>query len=383
MQIYVHIPFCKRKCLYCDFNSYANCSHELIFSYLTALNREIVLAGETFGKRGNNREITSIFIGGGTPSLLDVKAVENIFENLKNHFEICENAEITIEANPESVTEEKLVAYKKCGVNRLSIGVQSLDDGNLQAVGRIHDVQTAKKAVNLAKKHFENVSCDLIVGLPFDTIESVKSEVETLAKDVNHLSVYQLILEEGTPLAKMVEEGKITLPDDDETIDLFNAANETLKNLGFSRYEVSNFARDGKYSRHNFGYWMREEYLGIGAGASSFLKPCPQIQNIACETRFEREEDVEEYIASVESAGDYFDIQRINVENLDEDDIKDEKIMLGLRTSKGVEKDLLTEEALEKFGKYFEEIEGRIRLNDAGFDVMNAILLDILKLQSR
>ena len=379
MQIYLHIPFCKRKCLYCDFNSYANCSHELIFGYLTALNREIELAGKVWGKSGKNEKITSIFIGGGTPSLLAVNEVKNLFENLKKHFEIRDDAEITIEANPESVTEEKLAAYKSCGVNRLSLGVQSLDDRNLKAVVRIHDVETAKKAVNLARKYFDNLSCDLIVGLPYDTIESVKSEVETLAKAVDHLSVYQLILEEGTPLYEMAKEGKISLPDDDETIDLFNAANKTLKNLGFERYEVSNFAKAGKYSRHNFGYWMREEYIGIGAGASSFLKP----ENPTSERRFESKEDVEEYIASVESAADFFDIQRSYVEDLTADEIEDEKIMLGLRTSRGVEKELIGAEALEKYGKYFEEVEGRIRLTDAGFDVMNAILVDILKLESR
>lgn len=371
MQIYIHIPFCKRKCLYCDFNSYANCSGELISGYLTALNREIELSANEFGKALKNKKITSVFIGGGTPSLLYADSVENLLENVQNRFESADGAEVTIEANPESLTEEKIIAYKRAGVNRLSMGIQSLYDDNLQAIGRIHDVPTAKSAIELARKHFDNLSCDLMIGLPYDTKERVKQEVETLASVVDHLSVYQLILEEGTPLERLVNEGKISLPSDDEVADLMNVAVETLKNFGFERYEVSNFAKNGKISRHNFGYWTREEYIGLGAGAASYLK-------LAEEVRFSNCENLQEYIENVESAADYFAIPRAEFDKLDEQAIKNERIMLGLRTNVGVEKSLISAYAFEKYAKYFEYAGDNVRLNDEGFAVMNTILVNIM-----
>ncbi|MBO4554903.1 MAG: radical SAM family heme chaperone HemW [Clostridia bacterium] len=381
MQIYIHIPFCKKKCLYCDFNSYANCSGELIFGYLTSLNKEIELASKHFGKDGSNEKITSVFIGGGTPSLLDAKHVEKLLENVKNHFDLTEDAEITIEANPESLTEEKLVLYKRAGVNRLSVGVQSLSDENLKAIGRIHDKKTALDALNTAKKYFENISCDLMIGFPFDSVELVKEEVEELAKIVCHLSCYTLILEEETPLEKLVREGKVKLPSDDETIDLLNVAVETLKEYGFERYEVSNFAKGEHFSKHNFGYWTREEYLGFGAGAYSYLKARENSALLDCETRFSSVSGVEEYAKTVESADDYFDIARENVEKLDDDAIFDEKIMLGLRTSYGVDENLIAKSALEKYARYFVKKDGRVALSDDGFAVMNTILVDLMRLK--
>ncbi|MBO4381222.1 MAG: radical SAM family heme chaperone HemW [Clostridia bacterium] len=375
MQIYIHIPFCKRKCLYCDFNSYANCAKELIFGYLTALNREIELAGNEFGRGGKNQKITSIFIGGGTPSLLDAQQIESLLENAKNHFEIDENAEITIEANPESLTEEKLVAYRHAGINRLSMGVQSLYDDNLQAIGRIHDVETAKNAINIAREHFDNLSCDLMIGLPFDTPNRVKEEVDELAETLDHISVYQLILEEGTPLESLVNEGKIALPNDDEVADLMSVAVKTLRENGFDRYEVSNFARHNKFSRHNMGYWTREQYLGIGAGAASFLKLADKSKEI----RFSSSKSLEKYIKDVGGASDYFDVSREEFEELTKDDIFDEKIMLGLRTSKGVEKSLLNDDCLAKYSKYFVENGENVSLNDQGFAIMNTILVDLMR----
>lgn len=382
MQIYIHIPFCKKKCLYCDFNSYANCSGELIFGYLTALNNEIKLASKHFGKGGSNDKITSVFIGGGTPSLIDSKHIEKLLENVKNHYNLAEDAEITIEANPESLTEEKLVTYKRLGVNRLSVGVQSLSDENLKTIGRIHDKKTALECLNTAKKYFENVSCDLMIGLPFDSVELVKSEVETLAKIVCHLSCYTLILEYGTPLEKLVSAGKVKLPSDDETIDLLSAAVETLKKCGFERYEVSNFAKGEHISEHNFGYWMREEYLGFGAGAHSYLKARNGAVSLESETRFSSLSSVEEYVEAVNSADDYFDIVRDDAEELDNDAIFDEKIMLGLRTSFGVEKALIEPSKLQKYAKYFVEQGGRVSLNDDGFAVMNTILVDLMRLKN-
>ena len=379
MEIYIHVPFCKRKCLYCDFNSYPNCDKELFSCYLTALNHEIELAGKAFETVEKKRRITSVFIGGGTPSLLDKDDINCILQNVKNHFEIEDGAEITIEANPESLTEEKLSAYKGAGINRLSIGVQSLYDDNLQAIGRIHDVKTAISAISLARKYFENLSCDLMIGLPYDTTERVQKEIETLAPIVDHMSVYQLIVEEGTPLEKLVESGKVKIPTDDETVDLMHTAVQTLSNFGYVRYEVSNFAKNGKYSRHNFGYWTREEYIGLGAGASSYLRLVGKgSYGKTDEVRFSSKKSIQEYADSVMNADDFFAVQRAEWENLTSIAVNDEKIMLGLRTIKGVEKSILPKSAYKKYSKYFVEDGERVHLTDEGFDIMNTILVDLM-----
>lgn len=378
MELYLHIPFCKRKCLYCDFNSYANCSHELIFGYLTALNRELELAGKEFWTSGKPLELTSVFIGGGTPSLLEKEELESVVKAVKNNFDFADDFEFTIEANPESLTEEKLALYRSLGINRLSVGVQSLYDDNLQAIGRIHDVKTALEKIKLARRYFDNLSCDLMIGLPFDTKERVREEVATLANIVDHISVYQLILEEGTPLESLVKIGKIVLPNDDETIDLFDAALNVLKNLGFCRYEVSNFAKDGKYSRHNFGYWMRDEYLGIGAGAASFLK---RKNPFGEQVRFSSFAPIEKYIESVEGANDYYSVKRESVQSLDASAVRDEEIMLGLRTSYGVKESIVGEDILAKYAEYFVFNGDRVHLTDGGLAIMNTILVDAMSFE--
>lgn len=377
MEIYIHVPFCKRKCLYCDFNSYQNCDKELFLRYLTALNCEIELAGRAFENYENKRKITSVFIGGGTPSLLDCENIKTILENVKNHFDVVDGAEISIEANPESLTEEKLAAYRSFGINRLSIGVQSLYDDNLRAIGRIHDAQTAKNVVNLARKYFGNLSCDLMIGLPYDSAERVREEIEYLAPILDHISVYQLIVEEGTPLAGLVESGKIAIPTDDETIDFMHTAVDTLARLGFVRYEVSNFAKNGKYSRHNYGYWTREEYVGFGAGAASYLRLVDGV-SAEKEVRFSSKKSILDYSNGVDAASDFFAVERDEYCELSQSEINDEKIMLGLRTSGGVEKSILPQSLYEKYSKYFVEDGDLVRLSNEGFDVMNTILVELM-----
>ena len=378
MELYLHIPFCKRKCLYCDFNSYANCSRELIFGYLTALNRELELAGKEFLSSEKPLELTSVFIGGGTPSLLEKEELESVVKAVKNNFDFAGDFEFTIEANPESLTEEKLALYRSLGINRLSVGVQSLYDDNLQAIGRIHDAKTALEKIKLARRYFDNLSCDLMIGLPFDTKERVQEEVATLANIVDHISVYQLILEENTPLENLVKNGKIVLPNDDETIDLFDVALNVLRDLGFCRYEVSNFAKDGKYSRHNFGYWMRDEYLGIGAGAASFLK---RKNPFGEQVRISSFAPIEKYIESVEGAKDYYSVKRESVQSLDESAVRDEEIMLGLRTSYGVKKSIVGEDILAKYAEYFVFNGDRVHLTDDGLAIMNTILVDAMSFE--
>ncbi|MDE7373490.1 MAG: radical SAM family heme chaperone HemW, partial [Clostridia bacterium] len=251
MQIYIHVPFCKSKCQYCDFNSCAGADEGVVFSYLAALNREIRFAGETY----NKAKIDTVYIGGGTPSMLDSNKITSMCRVLGESFDLSQVREFTIECNPESIDENKLLAYREAGINRISIGVQSLNDRNLKSVGRLHDSAHAIEKIKLASKYFDNVSCDIIVGLPYDTDETVREEIETLAPLVQHLSVYALTLEEGTPLAKRVEEGRVILPNDDEVADMLDIAESVLDKFGLKKYEVSNFARDGRESKHNMGYW--------------------------------------------------------------------------------------------------------------------------------
>ncbi|MBQ9276361.1 MAG: hypothetical protein IJ226_02060, partial [Clostridia bacterium] len=215
-------------------------------------------------------------------------------------------------------------------------------------------------------------------GLPNDTTHRVLEEIEYLAPLVSHMSVYQLIVEEGTPLEKLVESGKVKIPTDDETIDLMHTAVETLTKLGFFRYEVSNFAKENKYSRHNFGYWTREEYIGLGAGASSYLRLEDDEKGIGREVRFSSKKSISDYINSLNNANDFFAVEREDFCELSQNEINDEKIMLGLRTTKGVEKSILQKTAFEKYSKYFAEDGERVHLTDEGFDVMNTILVDLM-----
>lgn len=372
MQLYVHIPFCKSKCRYCDFNSFACFDDATILRYLNALNREIALAGDKY----RYAKIDTIYIGGGTPSVLCENDVNRIADTIKNHFDLSSLKEWTIECNPESITESKLKAYNDMGINRISIGVQSLCDANLKAIGRIHSSKVALDKIALANKYFDNVSCDLIIGLPFDDENNVRDEVSTLAPLVKHISMYELIVEDGTPLKSMVERGEIKLPCDDDTQSLFETAMDEAKKWGLERYEVSNFAKDGLISKHNFGYWTREEYLGLGAGAYSLVKTADGSKPLDKETRFADVKNVNQYILYIENAQKFDDIHRVDVEYLCEKDVRNERIMLSLRTTKGVESNLLT--IPDNLKNFFEEADGFVRLNARGMAVMNSVLTEIL-----
>lgn len=375
MQLYLHIPFCKSKCAYCDFNSYACHDQALILRYLTALNQEITLAGKRFA----HAKIDTVYIGGGTPSALDGEQIASVFESLENAFDLSCVKEYSIECNPESITYEKLAVYKQHGVNRVSIGVQSLADNNLKAIGRLHTAKVALDKIRLAKEYFDNVSCDLIVGLPFDTEDAIREEVQTICPIVDHISMYELSVEKGTRLERMIQNGKIALPSDDDTQSLFDVAFDTAKQCGFERYEVSNFAKRGKISLHNFGYWTREEYLGLGAGAHSLVKTSDGKTLLERETRYANLSPLGDYIDAVENVSDYKDIARESVEKLTQKDVTNEKIMLGLRTVKGVEKSLLRN-LPDNLSAFFEDAdESRVRLTRDGVAVMNSILVEILE----
>lgn len=373
MQIYVHVPFCKSKCRYCDFNSYACHDKQAIFDYLTALNRDIELAGRAF----SGAKIDTVYIGGGTPSLLDVGQIENLCRNLAKNFDLSGVKEFSIEGNPESLDEEKLNAYRQEGINRISIGVQSLFDDNLRAIGRLHDSKTAIEKIKLAKRCFDNVSADLIIGLPFDAADRIKEEVETLAPLVQHLSMYELSIEEGTSLEKLIKQGRISVPSDDETQDLFDVAYDTAQKCGFDRYEVSNFAKDGKISYHNYGYWTREEYLGFGAGAHLFLKTSDGETLLENQVRFANCKNLDEYKNAVKSAKSYAEICREYEENLDEKSAYEEEIMLALRTKKGVKAERMPS-VPDELERFFDRKDGYVSLNREGMAVMNSILVEIL-----
>lgn len=374
MELYIHLPFCKAKCQYCDFNSYAACDAATTFSYLAALHREIRFAGEAYGWA----KIDTAYIGGGTPSMLDAKQVSSLCRTLRESFDLSETKEFSIEANPESITEEKLAAYREAGIDRISVGVQSLSDRNLRSVGRLHDRATALEKLELVRKYFQNASADIIIGLPYDNAKLVKEEIEEIAPLVTHMSVYQLTLEEGTPLKKRADEGRVWLPSDDETAEFEDIAVATLAKLGFSRYEISNFAREGFYSRHNMGYWTREEYIGLGAGSHSMLKTDKNSRALKNEIRFANPKDINAYIGGVNCSDSFESIPRVEISVLNETDILNEQIMLGLRTSQGVDKRLLQNKIPPELSTFFVDKGDNIALNDRGMEVMNGILLRIL-----
>ncbi len=261
--IYIHVPFCRKKCNYCAFNSKISDAAERNF-YVDALIREIHL-------RGDNSKVETIYFGGGTPTTLTLAQLEKIICAVGKNFSIDKYAEITIEANPGTVDENYLRGLKALGFNRLSLGVQSFDDALLKILGRIHDSRTAIETVKLAKKFFDNVSVDLMYGLPNQMLDNLRrdlAQIKLLAPQ--HVSIYGLEIEEGTKFFELVRAGKLALPAENICADMYDFITETLPTLGFNRYEISNFSRKNFESRHNRGYWTGKKYFGFGAGAHSF-----------------------------------------------------------------------------------------------------------------
>ena len=367
--LYIHIPFCARKCAYCDFASYPG-QEGRWEEYLAALNAEL----QKWAERLHGREIATIFIGGGTPSLLPAEAIETLMNDVRRLFAVAADAEISMEANPGTLTAEKLAVYKKTGINRLSLGVQSFDDGLLRALGRIHTAEDAREAVRLAREAgFENINLDLMYALPGQTTAQWKATLETsIALGVEHISAYSLIVEDGTPMAARVESGEAILPEDEAVIDMQHMAIDTLAAAGYARYEISNYAKSGRECRHNLVYWLRGDYLGVGCAAHSML------DNV----RFENAWALEEYLAGETE----LDRHKLPVEEQ-----KEEMIMLATRTVRG----LSLAEYKKSFGEDFEsahaaalkpliggglvKIEnGYLRLTRAGMEVQNAVVVELL-----
>lgn len=369
--IYVHFPFCASKCAYCDFNSYANVSH-MQEDYLKALVNEINY------NSNKNVEIDTIFIGGGTPSIAKTGTIATIINAIKYNFNVLNNAEITIECNPNSVNYAVLSEWKEVGINRISIGLQTTNKNILKLIGRTHDKQDYINAIDLIKSFgFKNINTDLMIGLPKQKSSDVKYAINLCDKlGCKHISCYSLILEEKTLLYKLVNEGKIKLPKEEKVLGMYNTAKTTLQKFGYSRYEVSNFAKDGYQCKHNINCWELHEYYGFGAGAHGY------IDNV----RYYNYSKIEDYIVAINSSKSAIEAK----EELNNVDHYEEAIMLGLRTSKGVKISQLDKYLGESFlNKYKESIDKYLAMSyisitdylavtDSGMNVLNQIILDFV-----
>lgn len=312
--IYVNVPFCKQRCLYCDFPSQACCDEGLMERYAEQVCREIRVRGETAMGQA------TIYFGGGTPSLLPLGAVRKIVAALKDYGLWQNPAEATVECNPGTVDEEKLQCYRELGFDRISFGVQSFSDVELRAIGRIHNVDEALAAIKMAKDAgFQRINADLMCGIPLQTLESLEQGINQLAAlDLEHISVYGLILEEGTPLAKLVEQGRVQVADEDLQGQMYDLVMQYLPQNGYKRYEISNFAKAGGCSKHNLVYWNYLPYLGFGCAATGFDGY----------RRRTGERDLQKYLQDP--------LQR-DYENLTEDNIYSEFMFMNLRKTEGVE----------------------------------------------
>lgn len=328
--IYIHIPFCKQKCNYCDFCSYVK-KEDLISQYIECLLKEIKDVGNNNKIDFENGKddlflIKTIYIGGGTPSLIESKYILEIMDNIKSNFEIQENAEITIEVNPGTVTLEKLEDYIKSGINRLSIGLQSTHEHLLKQMGRIHTYLDFLDTYRFAREAgFKNINVDLIIGLPNQTLLQVVDSVEEIVSmEPEHISIYSLILEEGTSLYKQVEEKNIELPSEELERKMYWTVKEILEKNNYTHYEISNFAKPNFESKHNLDCWNQKEYIGIGVAAHSYTN----------EIRYSNTKNLEEYISNYKSEKEENNFIFHEKQNLE--DMQKEYMLLGLRKIKGV-----------------------------------------------
>lgn len=365
--IYVHIPFCKRKCHYCDFISYCN-KDSKIEEYIQAVKKEIAW-------QKIKSEITTIYIGGGTPSYIDSKYIKEILEEINNK-SVSKNAEITIEVNPGTVTIEKLTDYKQAGINRLSIGLQTSKDELLKQIGRIHNFEQFLETYEMARKvGFQNINVDLMLGLPNQRISDLKETLEKVMElQPEHISVYSLIVEDGTPIANKIESGELQLPEEDVERNMYWYVKNTLELNGYIHYEISNFAKKGYESKHNMNCWKQKEYLGIGTAAHSY-------RDI---TRYSNTENLEEYIKNIQKEN--FERNRIIHEIQKEDDTKKEYMILGLRQIEGVQiskfKEKFVDNPVYLFRKELNKLSDQglisvdddyIKLTNKGIDLANLV----------
>ncbi|MCB5599750.1 radical SAM family heme chaperone HemW [Blautia hansenii] len=372
--LYVHIPFCVKKCGYCDFLSWCGTSEEKE-TYVQALLKEI----ESYREFARGYRVSTVFVGGGTPSVLEAGQMEGVLGNIQEVFELEKKPEITLEMNPGTVTEEKLQCYKENGVNRLSIGLQSVKNEKLEVLGRIHSYEEFLESYELARKAgFTNISVDLISSIPGQKLEEWKEELAALsALSPEHISVYQLIIEAETPFYEKYAEHEELLPDEEESREIYLWTGSFLKEQGYEQYEISNYAKPGKESRHNLKYWERGDYLGLGLGAASMVR------NI----RVSNTKDMKTYL---ERCGQP-KTMREDVQFLEEARQMEEFMFLGLRKTRGVsrkefrrifgqEMDMVYEKALHKCleNGMLKEHKDRVYLSEEGVLLSNAVLLEFL-----
>lgn len=318
--IYIHIPFCMKKCYYCDFISYEN-KLDLQEAYIKKIVEEIRQNNDII----KNKNVTTIYIGGGTPSTIKAEYIKLVLEEIYNilgNNNNRENIEITIEVNPGTITEEKMKIYKESGINRISIGLQSINDTILKTIGRIHNYEQFLKTYDIAKKEgFSNVNIDLMLGLPNQTIDDLKKSLKEVTKlKPTHISVYSLIVEQGTPIEKMINDGKLTLPNENEERTEYAYTKNYLELKGYKHYEISNFAKEGFESKHNVNCWEQKEYLGFGIAAHSYIDGI----------RYSNTCDLNRYLNSNSD-----DVKTIH-EKQNKSEMEKEYMLLGLRKIKGI-----------------------------------------------
>lgn len=346
--LYIHIPFCRQKCFYCDFPSFAG-REKKFDRYLQALEQEFALLRQRLYQKDNVRDTESkfapitIYIGGGTPTALNAHQLAKLLKIVQKYVVVAKAEEFTVEMNPGTVDRGKLLLLQQAGVNRLSVGVQSFDDHCLQKIGRIHTAQDAVNTIELAHNlGFGNISLDLIYGLPQQDMEFLTKSVErALTLPVQHISIYGLQLEEGTAFQRMADMGKLQLPTDELVEVMYDYIVEKLPEAGYQRYEISNYALPGYESKHNLSYWQDVDYLGLGSGAHSYWQG----------TRYENPIGIDDYISVLEAGR----LPATLEEQVDRQAHMEEYCFLGLRTAAGIDKNLFQ----QKFGVDLFTVYGR------------------------
>lgn len=406
LELYLHIPFCERKCAYCDFLS-APADLPVRISYIKKLQEEIAYYGAQYGEY----QVSSIFFGGGTPTILEGYQLAAILETVKEHFNITTDAEITVECNPGTLTAGKAEKLVQAGFNRLSMGLQSADDRELHLLGRIHNFAQFLESYDLARKAgFQNINVDLMSALPGQTLKSWQDTLQKVtALRPEHISAYSLIIEEGTPFyERFAEDERIReegghprlLPEEDVERQMYELTETFLDTKGYERYEISNYAKPGYECRHNCGYWTRKDYLGLGLGASSLVEH-QRFQNTSelktyleqeyspqCEGQHER---IAETIQLQEETGLTQTGHYIHIETLDKKSEMEEFMFLGLRLMAGISRQQFEKkfqvtlnsvygEVLRKLKgeQLIEEVAGYVRLTEHGIDVSNYVLAEFL-----
>ena len=373
ISLYIHIPFCAQKCLYCDFPSFARKDH-LRKAYIEALNKEIINLRE----KHNNLEINTIFIGGGTPSVLEANELECLLKEVAK-LNMAKDIEYSMECNPGNLTEEKLEVMKKYGVNRISMGLQAKQDNLLKGLGRIHNYKTFKENFLLAKKvGFNNINVDLMFGLPNQRLNEWEETLrEIISLEPAHISAYSLIIEEGTAFYNLYENDKLKLPTEEEERKMYHLAKKILEENGFNQYEISNYAKEGKECRHNLAYWNMDNWIGVGSAAASYING-KRIKNIS---------SVEEYINSINEKGEAVE----EIINNSKNDNMEEFMFMGLRKINGIDENEFKKRFSmnindvygEILNKYIDEgllirDSGRIFLSEKGIEISNIIMADFL-----